>query len=276
MNKLVCQINRVGRALVFCVPVAFWCGNVLAATPEAATVEYVALPGGSLRTVLPPDGKVAPVKLAPFLMRARLVSNAQYREFLLSQPNWQRGQIPSVMADASHQENWAGPLDFSPLLPDAPVTQISWFAASAFCASEGARLPTWAEWEYAAAADETRADARGDQAWLLKILSWYSRPANQPPGRIAQSPANVYGLFDVHGLVWEWVEDFNGLFVSADSRASGQGKQLDYCGGAALSLADKENYAVLIRLALLGAMEGKKGGPYLGFRCVQEPGPGRK
>ena len=241
--------------------------------PINTAAQYIALPGGMLRTVLPPDGKSAPVKVAPFLMRARLVSNAQYREFLLRQPNWQRGQIPTVMADASHQENWAGPLDFAPLLPDAPVTQVSWFAASAFCASEGGRLPTWAEWEYAAAADETRADARGDPAWLLRILSWYSRPAKQPPGQIGQTLPNFYGVYDLQNLVWEWVEDFNGLFVSSDSRASGQGKQLDYCGGAALSLADKENYAVLMRLALLGAMEARRGGPYLGFRCVQDLAP---
>ena len=83
-------------------------------------------------------------------------------------------------------------------------------------------------------------------------------------------PANYYGIQDLHGLTWEWVEDFNGLFVSADSRTQNEQKQLEFCGGSALSLGDKSNYAVLIRLALLAAMEAKQGGNYLGFRCARE------
>ncbi|MNU02843.1 hypothetical protein D3C72_2466720 [compost metagenome] len=46
-----------------------------------------------------------------------------------------------------------------------------------------------------------------------------------------------------------------------------------FCGGAALSLGDKNNYAVLIRLALLAAMEANQGGNYLGFRCARDPTP---
>ncbi|MCY1551484.1 hypothetical protein D9M68_878200 [compost metagenome] len=69
------------------------------------------------------------------------------------------------------------------------------------------------------------------------------------------------------------MEDFNGLFVSTDSRSQGEQKQLAFCGGAALSLGDKNNYAVLIRLALLAAMEANQGGNYLGFRCARDPTP---
>jgi formylglycine-generating enzyme required for sulfatase activity len=156
------------------------------------------------------------------------------------------------------------------LQANAPVTQVSWHAAQAFCASEQARLPRWYEWEFAAAADEQRADARQDPQWLARILGWYSRPANQPPQAIGLQAANYYGIQDLHGLTWEWVEDFNGLFVSADSRTQDEQKQLEFCGGSALSLGDKSNYAVLIRLALLAAMEANQGGNYLGFRCVRE------
>ncbi len=54
--------------------------------------------------------------------------------------------------------------------PPQPVTQVSWFAASAYCEAQHARLPMWAEWEYVAAADETRRDARGDPVWRERIL----------------------------------------------------------------------------------------------------------
>jgi hypothetical protein len=123
---------------------------------------------------------------------------------------------------------------------------VSWHAAQAYCQSEQARLPRWYEWEFAAAADEQHADARQDPIWLARILGWYSRPANLPPQAIGLEPANFYAIQDLHGLTWE------------------------FCGGAALSLGDKTNYAILIRLALLAAMEANQGGNYLGFRGVRE------
>ena len=61
--------------------------------------------------------------------------------------------------------------------PDQPVTRVSWFAARAYCEAAGARLPTWYEWEFAAAADEHRPDARSDPDWREKILDWYGQPA---------------------------------------------------------------------------------------------------
>lgn len=237
----------------------------------AVAAEYLPLPGGEFRSVLPTDGKTAPALIAPFSLRSRPVSNAEFNEFVLRHPQWRRGEVPAVLAGADYLSDWGGPLDYGPLDSTAPATQVSWYAAMAFCESEQARLPRWYEWEFAAAADESRADARDDPVWLARILAWYSRPANQSPQPIGLAPPNRYGMVDMHGLVWEWVEDFNGLFVSADSRVQGEQKQLEFCGGSALSLGDRRNYAVLIRLALLAAMEGNQGGKYLGFRCVRDP-----
>ena len=238
----------------------------------AATAgDYLLLPGGEFRSVLPTDGKSAPAIIAPFFLRSRPVSNAEYRDFVLTHPQWRRGQVPAMLAAAGYLSDWSGPTDHGALEPSAPATQVSWYAAAAFCDSEQARLPRWYEWEFGAAANESRTDARDDPAWLAHILAWYSRPANQPPQPIGLTLPNRYGILDMHGLVWEWVEDFNGLFVSADSRVQGDQKQLDFCGGAAVSLADRRNYAILMRLALLAAMEGNQQGSHLGFRCVREP-----
>ena len=229
---------------------------------SAGAADYRALPGGLFRSVLPADGKEAPALVAPFLMRSTLVTNSEFRDFVASHPEWQRGRVPSVLAGPGY-------LSGSEPAADAPVTHVSWHAAAAFCASEDARLPRWYEWEYAAAADPGRADARNDPQWLSTILNWYARPANGVPGPVARDLANFHGLHDMHGLVWEWVEDHSALFVNADSRSQGTGKQLDYCGGAALSLGDRRNYAVLMRVALLAAMEGAQDGPFLGFRCAR-------
>lgn len=238
---------------------------------SASAGDYLRLPGGEFRSVLPADGKTAPAMIAPFFLRSRPVSNAEYQDFVLKHPQWRRGEVPAVLAATAYLSAWSGPLDHAPLASSAPATQVSWYAATAFCESEQARLPRWYEWEFAAAADESRTDARDDPVWLGRILSWYSRPASKPPQPIGLALPNRYGIYDMHGLMWEWVEDFNGLFVSADSRVKGEQKQLEFCGGAAVSLADRQNYAVLLRLALLAAMEGNQQGDYLGFRCVRDP-----
>ena len=56
------------------------------------------------------------------------------------------------------------------------------------------------EWEYAAAADETRRDARGDQARRRRILGWYEYPVTAALPAVG-GPANAYGVCDLHGVV---------------------------------------------------------------------------
>ncbi|MRX10139.1 SUMF1/EgtB/PvdO family nonheme iron enzyme [Pseudoduganella sp. FT25W] len=234
---------------------------------STGVAEYRPIAGGSLRSVLPADGVTAKAKVAPFLLRSRLVTNREFAVFLQASPSWRRGQVTALFATPTYLAGNGS------VAGDAPVVHVSWYAAQAYCASENARLPRWYEWEFAAAADATRADARDDDVWLSDILRWYADAGKAPPGRVAATPANYYGIHDLHGLVWEWVEDYSGLFVNADSRASGDQKQLDYCGGAAVSLADRRNYAILMRLALLSAMEARQDGANLGFRCARDPAP---
>ncbi|MDE2456705.1 MAG: SUMF1/EgtB/PvdO family nonheme iron enzyme, partial [Burkholderiales bacterium] len=149
-----------------------------------------------------------------------------------------------------------------------PATNVSWFVAQAYCESEGARLPTWTEWEYTAAADATRRDARQDPVWLAKILGWYARPADSLLPAVGGA-ANVYGVRDLHGLVWEWVDDFNALLVNPDSRSADDADRLKFCGAGAISLEDKQNYAVLMRIALLSSLDASNSTASLGFRCAR-------
>jgi formylglycine-generating enzyme required for sulfatase activity len=151
---------------------------------------------------------------------------------------------------------------------ERPVINVSWFAATAYCESEDARLPTWIEWEYAAAADESRTDARSDPAWRRRILAWYERPGAAPLDAVGSAP-NAYGVSDLHGLVWEWVEDFNALFIAGDSRTQGDPDLLKFCGSGALNIIDRDSYAVLMRIALLSSLNGADTTSTLGFRCVK-------
>jgi formylglycine-generating enzyme required for sulfatase activity len=149
------------------------------------------------------------------------------------------------------------------------VVNVSWFAADAYCEAQGARLPTWNEWEYVAAADRTRRDARSDSAWRENILNWYGRPSNRPLDLVGKSPANAYGVQDVHTLVWEWVEDYSSLLVSGDSREQKDPDLLKFCGAGAISMDDRENYAVLMRVAMLSSLNAVNSTSNLGFRCAK-------
>jgi formylglycine-generating enzyme len=147
---------------------------------------------------------------------------------------------------------------------------VSWFAASAYCESAGGRLPTWYEWEYVATASETARDARGDPAWRQRILAWYAKPAASHLPPIGKTPANSYGVRDIHGVVWEWVEDFNSIMISGDNREQGDPDILKYCGTGALTMQDKDNYAILMRLALFSSLQGRYTTSSLGFRCASD------
>lgn len=230
------------------------------------------LPGAQdFSSVLRYEDTDGTVQVAPFELMARSVTNAQFLAFVVAHPQWRRGAVPPVFAEARYLEHWRGPLDLGDAAgPQQPVTRVSWFAASAYCEAQGARLPTWAEWEVAAAADETRRDARADPAWRERILAWYGRPSNQPLPDVGQGTPDANGVYDLHGLVWEWVEDYAAMLVSADNRDQSDPDRLKFCGAGALSTDDRENYAVLMRIAMLSALEAEHVTANLGFRCARD------
>jgi formylglycine-generating enzyme required for sulfatase activity len=242
---------------------------LLVATTSAHGAEYARIAGGTFESVLPADGKAADAEVAPFLLRTTPVTNAEFLAFVRAKPDWRRDRVARVFAEERYLSHWAAPDALGDdALPDQPVTNVSWFAAEAFCESEQARLPAWYEWELAAAADATRTDARDDPAWRERILAWYARPSNDALPAVRGEP-NAYGVRDLHGLVWEWVDDFSALLVSADNREQGDPDRLRFCGAGAQTLQQRENYAVLMRVAMLSSLRAADTTANLGFRCAK-------
>jgi len=246
---------------------------VIAANVSSASfffaAEYVIIPLGSITSVLANDAAPEATSVASFALRATPVTNEEFLNFVKARSVWQRSRAPATFVDSSYLNTWHSPTELGGLARgQQPVTSVSWFAAQAFCESEGARLPTWTEWEYVAAADETSTDARGDPAWRARILSWYSRSSAVPIVSVGGT-RNVYGVSDIHGLIWEWVDDFNALLVSADSRTQGDPDKLQFCGAGAISLKSRDNYAVLMRIALLSSLNAADTTNNLGFRCAR-------
>ena len=238
----------------------------------AAEGEWATLPGSPIfDSVLAYEDSEGKVEVAPFELMRHPVSNAQFLAFVRANESWQRGNAPSVFAEARYLQHWKGPLELgTEAMPTQPVTRVSWFAAEAYCEAQGARLPTWSEWEYAAAADVTRADARADPEWRERILSWYAKPSTHTLANVGQGVADVHGVHDLHGLVWEWVEDYAAMLVSSDNRQQADSDLLQFCGAGAISTDDRESYAVLMRIAMLSALEADDTTGNLGFRCARD------
>ena len=254
------EVRRLAALLLCVLPLA----------GLAAAGGYVRLPGGTFRTALKYEDRPT-VRIAPFALMEAPVTNAQFLAFVKADPRGQRGRAPAVFAEGRYLQHWAGPLALGDrALPRQPVVNVSWFAADAYCKAQGARLPTWNEWEYAAAADELRRDARKDPVWRERILAWYSRPSSTALPRVGLQAANAYGVRDLHGLVWEWTEDYSSLLVDADNRKQGDADKAKFCGAGALSMDDRENYAVLMRVAMLSSLEGADVTANLGFRCARD------
>ncbi len=244
---------------------------LVAAGHATGDAKYAALPRGNFRSALNFEDRKGDALVAAFELMRMPVTNADFLAFVVAHPDWRRDRVARVFAEPRYLSHWATAIELGPdSLPAQPVVQVSWFAAQAFCAAQDARLPTWEEWEYAAAADETRHDARRDPAWRERILAWYSRPSNQPLVRAGLQTPNVYGVQDLHGLVWEWTEDFSSLLVAADNRSPGDGDTSKFCGAGALSMNDRDHYAVLMRVAMLSALNAEDTTTNLGFRCAKD------
>ena len=239
---------------------------------NGTAAEYVQVPAGTLTSAIAPDAIGTPVPIDAFSIRVTPVTKGEFRRFVEARPEWQRGRVPQTFADRRYLLDWPSANAVGDAhAEDEPVVNVSWFAAEAYCEAEGGRLPTWHEWEYVAAADATRRDARDDPAFRARILARYASatPADLPAIRAA---ANAYGVRDIHGAVWEWVDDFNALLVDGDSRSGEDADKLRFCGAGAINLQDRENYAVLMRIALLSSLNGSDSTTSLGFRCVRPVG----
>lgn len=233
---------------------------------------FVPVPGGEFQSILKYEDSPGKRRVGSFELMQTPVTNAEFLEFVTSHPQWRRDRISPVFAEPGrYLGHWQSADGLGAgARPEQPVVNVSWFAASAYCESRQARLPTWQEWEFAAAADETRRDARKDPLWRENILGWYAKPATLPLPAVGLSPANVYGINDLHGLIWEWTDDYSAMLVSGDNRTQSDTDKVKFCGAGALSMEDRENYAVMMRVAMLSSLEAVNSTSNLGFRCARD------
>ncbi|MBS2038859.1 formylglycine-generating enzyme family protein [bacterium] len=227
----------------------------------------VRIPAGSYRAPynLAPAQKrnrqIVPARISRFWLQRYPVTNQQYLEFLQHHPEWRRSRIKRIFADEGYLNYWTGDLSYPPKLAHSPVVCVSWFAARAYCRAQGQRLPTQQEWEFAA--------QPGSDRLRQQILEWYGRPTPTWLPAVEGSRPNAYGACALHGLVWEWVEDFNSLLLTGESRGdSGLERDL-YCAGGAVNSIDPSDYATAMRFAFRSSLQARYTVSNLGFRTAR-------
>lgn len=214
------------------------------------------------------------IKIAGFSLDKTPVTNAQYLDFVRAHPHFRRTFILSLYADENYLSHWQRNSD-NEYLPSpgnfsTPVVHVSWFAAQAYCRAQGKHLPNTAQWERTAQANHEREDARRDPAYTQQLLNWYAKPTPEHLMNVGSGLANVYGVHDLHGLIWEWTSDFNAVLSSGESRGDSTTDNQFFCGGAAAGSADPNDYATFMRYAMRASLSARYTLANLGFRCAGE------
>ena len=259
--------KRPGRRAGWALAGMLLAGSLLGQAPAGMVV----IPAGTYAPLQRTTKEAAEVAVRSFLLDERPVTNAEFLAFVTDHAHWRRSQVSGLFADSSYLENWAGDLEPGAKAPPAaPVVRVSWFAARAYARWAGRRLPTTAEWELAAAAGYSRPDGKNDAELKRDLYAWLARPVPAVHAAAAAARPDFHGVRGLHGLVWEWVDDFNTAMVTGESRGdSGLERDL-FCGAGSVGAKDPSDYAAFMRAALRSSLKANNTTTSLGFRCAQD------
>ncbi len=151
--------------------------------------------------------------------------------FWIGQTEVTVGAYKRFSAAAGHQMPEAPSFNKGWANANMPIVRVTWHDAQAYCGWVGGRLPTEAEWEYAARGGS--AEARYGN---IDDIAWYDKTSGDQPHQVAQRRANGFGLFDVLGNVWElvndWGENFYRSSPSQDPSGPSSGQKRVLRGGS--------------------------------------------
>jgi uncharacterized protein (TIGR03437 family) len=148
-----------------------------------------------------------------------------------------------------------------------PMVKMTSDDTRSYCIWAGGRLPTEAEWEYAARAGTQTKYYFGTDAALLGYYAWYWENSGNAVHPVGQKKPNAWGLYDMLGNEWEWVQDWYGAYSSqavTDPQGPSSGRYRVVRGGSCFSYASYARVSQRVYFPS-GCLDGD-----CGFRCVRE------
>ncbi|GBC61833.1 hypothetical protein DENIS_2795 [Desulfonema ishimotonii] len=167
---------------------------------ERGGYELVRIPAGSFMmgsTEFEAEQPVHEVHLSEFYMGRYPVTNEEYGRFMAENE------------DAPEPKYW-GDRRFNQ--PRQPVVGVSWYDAVKYAQWAGLRLPTEAQWEYACRAGTATRYYTGDTEAGLDRIGWYGLNSGGILHPVGEKEPNAFGLYDMHGNVYEWCQDWYGNY----------------------------------------------------------------
>ena len=252
--------------------------------PTAVPGGMVLIPAGTFEMGSPEEDAEADneqpvhtVHLNAFYMDKYEVTNAQFKMFIDKEENrrWRKGNIEDRFHNGSYLRHWSSN-NYPDGKADYPVVNVSWYAAMAYAEWAGKRLPTEAEWEYAARGglagkkypwgDALPTPADANYGWHVNDTT--------PVRRYA---ANGYGLYNMAGNVWEWCLDAydSDFYAASESRNPIAGGEVDNFKtiptdpSRVLRGGSRGFDALCLRVAYRSGRSPTFTSDYFGFRCAR-------
>ncbi len=221
--------------------------------------ELVLIPGGRFDMGSPEgeagrwddEGPQHSVQVEPFYMAANPVTNEEYARFLADNP---KNGEPAFWGDRNFNQ------------PRQPVVGVSWADVRAYCEWAGLLLPTEAQWECACRGGTTTPYWSGIDEQDLARVGWYAGNSKGRLHTVGEKPANAFGLFDMHGNIWEWCEDDWSPDYSRSRHAHPGAYRAKGAGGRVVRGGSFGSSAGVARSAYRNHGEPSLRVDYLGFR----------
>ena len=252
-------------------------GMFVMGTPADQLDQIQANYGISYRDLFLPEIPQHTVDLSPFYIDIHPVTNAQFHAFLHAQPAWQPDQIAPGLHNGDYLKHWHG-MWYPDQLADHPVVYVCWYAAVAYANWANKRLPTEAEWEYAARGGQSGAEFPWGWAPADPSRANYSMSRTQTTTPVCAYPPNPYGLHDLAGNVWEycldeWYADYYAVSPPVNPVAGSAWMEYgDYTRVTTRRVIRGGSWggdSINLRVTYRDSHPPAGAGPHVGFRCAR-------